>query len=200
MRIALYLLAGILSFSICNIIVRQQSQIKTLQGQLTAANATISKLENDSKFNKMNYWRAVKHWQKFVSDSKITAELSVSNKVVTEHQSELNAFRSELVEDGFRESFRALTPFERDLFAQSVDLTIYTISNGRLDEAFYIMINDRSSITPGQQLWKAISLPEEHDYQSQWTIFEDGSGKKVSDAYDRELKKEGIELPKPIKN
>lgn len=200
MKIVIVVLTIVITIATCGVIMKQQNAVNSLQTQLSAAKATISKLGKGHTLNKTNYGRAVKHWQKFVSDSKITAELSASNKTVTQKQFELNAFRSELVDDGFVNAFRILTPFERDLFAQSVDLTIYTmdgfIGKQSIERVSFIPINLNDKRSPGEQLWQAISMPEEHDYQSSWTIFEDGSAKKVSEAYNRELKKEGIEIPK----
>ncbi|MEI7792019.1 MAG: hypothetical protein WCI57_00870 [Candidatus Berkelbacteria bacterium] len=174
--------------------------IESLQGQLNAANATISKMESDHKFNKMNYDLAVKHWQKVQADTKASAELYVRSKV-SEKQSQLIGYRSQLVINGFREAFRLLTPYQRDIFAQSVDLSVYYPSGfvGKLtiQRMDYLPINLGLKTSAGEQLWQAISIAEERDYQSQWTIFEDGSAKKVSETYNRELKKEGIEIPKP---
>jgi len=174
--------------------------IESLQGQLNSANATISKMESDHKFNKMNYDRAVKHWQKVQADTKVSAELYVRSKV-SEKQSQLIGYRSELVMNGFREAFRLLTSYERDIFAQSVDLSVYYPSGfvGKLTirRMNYIPINLGLKTSAGEQLWQAITLPEEQDYKSQWVIFQDGSADKLVDTYHAELKKEGIEIPKP---
>ena len=200
MKIALTI-ALLLVFVLFMFIHEDNKTLRSITEQLRVTNERVAQLEKIPAFNQANYRRAFKHWQKVQADTKVSAELYVKTKV-SEKMSQLVSYRSELVRDGFREAFRILTSSERDIFAQSVDLSIYTLDGHfrklKVTRTAYIPIYLDDKRSPGEQLWQAITLPEEQDYKSQWVIFKDGSADKIVNAYHAEIKREGIEIPKTI--